>query len=162
MNVTEWMADFKALHEAARKGGMSDDKKKLYMAAREQLAKSLAAAQGLTVREGETARQTFRVAQAYQIELSLHPDSVKTATLDISRGGFSIVLGQPPDPNEAIGFTLRLSAGTDPIVGRAKLINTVRQPGRVRCSMAFVKLSAADQERLEHALFDAVLARVGV
>lgn len=160
MNASAWIGEFRALHEKARKKDLKDSDKKLYLEAREQLARALTAAQGLTLKPGESARQTFRVAQAMQIELGFASGSVRAMTLDISRGGFSTLLAQPPDAKELVGFTLKMPGGVDPILGRAKLASSKRQPGNFRVSFTFEAMSEADQERLEMVLFDAALARI--
>jgi hypothetical protein len=47
------------------------------------------------------------------------------------------------------------------VVGQAKVVAVVRQSGNSRVSFAIESLGEADAERLEMALFDAVLARFG-
>ena len=123
MSVNAWLQEFRALHKRARHKQLKDEEEKqLYLQAREQFARALTAAQGMTLKPGEMARQTFRVAQAMQIELSLNTGIVRAMTLDISKGGFSVVLGKPPAENEMVGFTLKMPDGMDPIIGRAKLV----------------------------------------
>ncbi len=58
--ANEWVEEFRALHQAARKGGLPAADMKLYMEAREQLARMLITAQGMSQPPGQTARQTFR------------------------------------------------------------------------------------------------------
>jgi hypothetical protein len=160
MSINAWLHEFRALHQRAREKKLTEDEQKLYLTAREQFARALTAAQGMTLKPGEMARQTFRVAQAMQIELSLNMGIVRAMTLDISRGGFSVVLGKPPADNELVGYTLRMPDGMDPIIGRAKVVASRKQIGNHRLSFAFQAMSDYDQDRLEGVLFDAALARI--
>ena len=82
----EWISEFKALHERARKDELSGSDLKLYLGAREQLARALCTAQGLTQQPGQTARQTFRVAQAFQVEIKLPLADLRALTQDLSLG----------------------------------------------------------------------------
>ena len=155
----EWIAEFRILHERARKDELTGADLKLYLGAREQLARALCAAQGLTQAEGQTARQTFRVAQAFQLEVKLPLSDCRALTLDLSLGGFSTVIAQAPEGHEPISFSLKLPGG-DPLTGKAKAISVKRQPGNYRVSFAFVGLSEEELGRVERVLFDYALARM--
>jgi hypothetical protein len=160
MSVNGWLQEFRALHKRARQKQLNEEDKRLYLQAREQFARALTAAQGMTLRPGEMARQTFRVAQAMQIELSLNSGIIRAMTLDISKGGFSVVLGKPPAENEMVGYTLKMPEGADSIIGRALLVASRKQIGNYRLSFSFQSMSEYDQERLETVLFDAALSRI--
>ncbi|HVG61913.1 MAG TPA: PilZ domain-containing protein [Hyalangium sp.] len=160
MSVNGWLQEFRALHKRARQKQLNEEDKRLYLQAREQFARALTAAQGMTLRPGEMARQTFRVAQAMQIELSLNSGIIRAMTLDISKGGFSVVLGKPPAENEMVGYTLKMPEGADSIIGRAQLVASRKQIGNYRLSFSFQSMSEYDQERLETVLFDAALSRI--
>lgn len=155
-----WFNEFRYLHEKAKKKDLNESEKGLYLSAREQFARALTAAQGMTLKPGESARQAFRVAQAMQVELSFASGIVRAVTQDIARGGLSVTIAQNPDPKESVGFSLRMPGGVNPLVGRAKAVSAKKQPGNYRVSFAFEGLSEADQERLEFILFDAALARI--
>jgi c-di-GMP-binding flagellar brake protein YcgR len=114
----------------------------------------------MTLKPGEMARQAFRVAQAMQVELSLHTGIIRAMTLDISKGGFSVVLGKPPAENEMVGYTLKMPEGADPIIGRAQVVAARKQIGNYRLSFSFHGMSEYDQDRLETVLFDAALSRI--
>lgn len=164
MSVNEWLLQFKSLHDRARKGQLSASERSAYLAAREQMARSLTTIQGLSIKPGETARQAFRVAQAVQVELTLPLAQLKTVTLDLSRGGFSAVIGSTvaPAESDSVPFSLKLPGGEEPLTGTVKVIATKRQPGNVRVSFAFKDMSEKDQDRLEFALFDMALARLNI
>lgn len=160
MSANAWISQFKVLHEKARRNDLSDSDKKLYLDSREQFARALTAAQGMTLLPGQSARQAFRVAQVMQIEFSFASGAVRAVTQDISRGGASVLLALAPDPKESVGFSLKMPGGREPVVGRAKAVSSKKQPGNYRVSFSFEGLSDADLERLEMAIFDAALARI--
>ena len=160
MSANAWFNEFRYLHEKAKKKDLNDSEKQLYAASREQFARALTAAQGLTLKPGESARQAFRVAQVMQVELTFGSGMVRAVTQDISRGGMSVTIAQNPDPKELVGFSLRMPGGASPLVGRAKAVSAKKQPGNYRVSFAFEGLPEADQERLEMVMFDAALSRI--
>jgi hypothetical protein len=160
MSINAWLQEFRILHKRARQKQLNEEEKKLYLSAREQFARALTAAQGMTLKPGEMARTTFRVAQAMQIELSLASGIVRALTLDVSRGGFSVVLAKVPSDSELVGYTLRMPDGMDPIIGRARVVASKKQIGNYRLSFSFEGMSEYDQDRLETVLFDAALSRI--
>lgn len=160
MSINAWLQEFRVLHKRARQKQLNEEEKKLYLSAREQFARALTAAQGMTLKPGEMARTTFRVAQAMQIELSLASGIVRALTLDVSRGGFSVVLAKVPSESELVGYTLRMPDGMDPIIGRARVVASKKQIGNYRLSFSFEGMSEYDQDRLETVLFDAALSRI--
>src|SRR5690349_7835704 len=109
MSANLWVEQFRALHARARKGQLTtEDEKRRYGAAREQFARALTAAQGLGPPPGRSARRNFRVAQGLQVDLSLSGEQIRSITLDVSVGGFSVMMHKPPSEAEAHGFSLRL------------------------------------------------------
>jgi hypothetical protein len=160
MSINAWLQEFRVLHKRARQKQLNEEEKKLYLSAREQFARALTAAQGMTLKPGEMARTTFRVAQAMQIELSLASGIIRALTLDVSRGGFSVVLAKVPSDSELVGYTLRMPDGMDPIIGRARVVASKKQIGNYRLSFSFEGMSEYDQDRLETVLFDAALSRI--
>jgi hypothetical protein len=157
MDLSAWISTFTKLHEKARKNELDEQDLKTYHAGREELARALVAAQRLTVKAGETQRQALRVARAVQIDLDLSSGRIRALTLDISLGGFSSLIEKPPLSTEAVGFTLRVPGVTEPVIGRCKLVETVKRLGNSRCSFAFQNLNAQDLEKIEMMLFDSVI-----
>ena len=157
MDPSEWIKKFREQHEKARMGKMLPDEKKRYLAMREEFARSLVSAQGLSMAPGQTARQTFRVAQALPVEINR---TTRVITRDISRGGFSTVINQNFSSGDVVPYVLTLGRGLEPISGEGKVASVQRQPGNYRLSISFGQLSEVDAERLELTLFDAVLSRI--
>lgn len=160
MSANLWVEQFRALHSRARKGSLPEDERRRYLAAREQFARALTAAQGMRLPPGQSARRTFRIAQGLQVDLSFATGPMRTLTLDVSVGGFSVMLHKPPLESEEPGFTLRLPGNLEPVTGRAKMVSSQRKIGTHRVSFAIQGLAEKDAERLETALFDLALERI--
>lgn len=157
MGMGEWLATFRALHEHAKRGTLDAEEKQIYDMGRDELARVLMAAQRATVKPGEKPRESLRVSRALQVDLFFPAQQVRGATIDISSGGFGVVLGARPPAGES-KFSLRLP-GQDPVVGVARLVNSVQQPGSVRASFAFVGLPKEEAARVEFFVFDVVMAQ---
>jgi hypothetical protein len=153
----DWMQHFRALHERARRGELNAGEELTYQASRDELARAMLAAQRLSLKPGQTARHQLRVAKALQLDLEIGGRYQRTVTLDLSAGGFSSVLAMPPGVGESMGVTLRLP-GTGPLACRARVTDVKPQDGSARIAAAFISLPAADLERLERFVIDAVLA----
>ena len=158
MDAAEWMKRFKSFHQEMREGKLSGERLRDYLDGREQLALSMVKGQGLLIPEGSTARKAFRVAQAYQLEID---GVIRTLTRDVSLGGFSALLSSSPRVDDVVRFKLTMSKSVEPLAGDARVVSSVRQTGNSRVSVQFLRLPDADLERLEMALFDAVLVRFG-
>ena len=89
MRLREWIETFRFLHEKARRGRLRGKELAKYREARDDLAALLLAAQRLSFRPGETAREALRVARALPLDVRLSPRPLRAVTLDISTGGFS-------------------------------------------------------------------------
>jgi hypothetical protein len=160
MGANLWVEQFRALHARARKGQLPEDEKRHYLAAREQFARALTAAQGMSLPPGQSARRNFRVAQGLQVDLSLPGEQIRSITLDVSVGGFSVMMHKPPPETETHGFSLRLPGNAEPLAGRARVVSVQRKIGTHRVSFAIQGLAEKDAERLEMTLFDLALERI--
>src|SRR6267154_1654482 len=112
------MAGFKLAHEKSKSGQLREDEKKTYLAMREELARSLVAAQSLTVPEGQNARRFFRVAQLFQVEIDR---TYPTVTKEVSASGFSAIPTNEMKVGQRIGFSLQIKRGEEPVSGEAKV-----------------------------------------
>ena len=159
VSLAEWIQAFRELHEKARRAQLSKQEEVAYRAGRDELARALLAAQRLTVKPGETPRQSLRVARALQVDLDLLTSSARAITIDLSTGGFSCLLAKQLPPGDEVGFSLRIPA-SEPLAGRVRVTDVKAQQGNVRVSFQFLGLEAADRERMELFVFDAVLAQL--
>jgi len=158
-DLAQWLTAFRALHEKAKRGALEGADEQDYKAGREELARALVAAQHLTLQPGQSPRHALRVARALQVELESPVRKERLTTFDLSLGGFSALVARAPMPDEALTATLRLP-GTDPIVTSVTVAGMKAQPGNVRVSFSFAALQGPAAERLELAIFDAVLAQL--
>ncbi|MBK7861564.1 MAG: PilZ domain-containing protein [Archangiaceae bacterium] len=155
MDPSEWMAGFRITHEKAKAKKLTDSEHKAYLEMREELARSLVAAQAMTLPEGQNSRKHFRVAQMYKIEIS---NTYQTMTKQVSRSGFSCTLTSQLPVGQVVPFSLMLGREGEPVTGQAKVVSAVKQGGWV-VAFSIDHISEANGERLESALFDAVLSR---
>lgn len=160
MDLAQWLTTFKALHEKAKRGALDAAEQRDYLGGREELARALVAAQRLTLQPGQSPRHALRVARALQVDLESPVRKDRLTTFDLSLGGFSALLARAPMSDEALTATLRLP-GAEPLVTSVTVAGMKVQPGNVRVSFAFSRLEGPAAERLEVAVFDAVLAQLG-
>jgi hypothetical protein len=158
-SLAQWLLEFRALHERARRGQLRDADAARYRAARDELARALLGAQRLGLKPGETPRRALRVARALQADLDLPTSHVRAMTIDISTGGFSCLLSRAPPLGDDIRFTLRLP-GAEPLSGKARVQDARPREGNVRVAFMFTSLSEAEHERMEMFVFDTVLAQL--
>jgi hypothetical protein len=149
------MAQFRITHEKHKANQLDAEQKKAYFAMRDELARSLVAAQALSVPEGQNARRFFRVAQMYKLEIDR---TYQTMTKEVSRSGFACMLPSEIKIGQKVGFAITLKRDTEPVSGEAKCVQA-QKIGQWRVSFSIEMLNDANTERLESALFDAVLAR---
>jgi len=157
MDAAAWMKGFRVTHEKARAGQLTPDELQRYHAMREELARSAIVGQGGKVPAGKTARESFSVPQVYQVEIN---GLYKTVTREVSRSRFTATLSQDYRKGEPISYSMTLSRAQEPLEGQATVVESVRQGGASRTTFELSTLSEADAERLEFALFDALLARI--
>jgi hypothetical protein len=156
MRLAQWLASFKALHQKAKQAGLSQAERGTYLAARDELARALLAAQRAQAKPGESPRQVLRVSRALQADLERNGERIRALTLDLSVGGFGALLARIPTMGEKVKATLRLPGG-ELVSGPARVVGAVQQGGSSRVAFAFDPLPAADQEKLELVVFDTVL-----
>lgn len=159
MDLSEWLRAFRALHDLARRGALSERDRIDYLGARDELARALVAMQRLSVPAGATPRQALRVARALQVDLETPFAITRATTRTLSIGGFSALVAKPPARGEDVKCSLRIPGG-EPVVTTARLLDSRLQAGSSEASFAFGSLSEADRERLELLVFDTVLEQL--
>ncbi len=159
MDLAQWLWEFRALHEKARRGTLTTDESAAYLAGREELARALIVAQGLALDPSQQRRKALRVARALQVELETPLTSTRAVTSNLSVGGFAVLLARAPGHDEEMRCSLRVP-GADPILATVVPVGVKPQPGSVSVSFAFKKLSDGDRERLEFLVFDTALAQL--
>lgn len=161
MSFAAWLAEFRKVHAEAKRGALAGAALTDYQEARNELARALLAAQHVALEPGMQPRRSLRAARALQADIAFFDGSVRVATRTISPGGFAAVLAKPQKTGEEVTVTLRLPGG-EPIQCDASVVESKPQAGNAHVSFRWVGLSEADADRLEMAVFDAVLEQLGV
>jgi hypothetical protein len=164
MSTPEFLREFKALHEKAKRGSLAPAERARYDALRPQFDRMVMIAQQLG-HAGRTLRATLRMAKLLKVEI--RPDGgepVRASTIDLASGGFASLLPAGMRVGAGADFTLFLPAGagrTTPIVGRVTVASSRPQTGAFRVSFKFEPLEREAKELLDVTLIDAVLERFG-
>jgi len=159
MELAVWLKRFRALHESAKQGALPPADLAAYRAGRDELARALLAAQKAVARPGEAARRQLRASRALQVEIDFGKEKIKAMTLDVSAGGFGVLLARPPTPGDMVKVSLRLP-GQEPVAGLARVADVKVQPGNARAALAWNGLPEAEIERIETLVFDTVLDQI--
>ncbi len=159
MDLAQWLVGFRALHDKARQGPLTGVDAQAYQAGRDELARALVRVQGVAVPSGQTPRQALRVPKALQVDVESPVRKDRITTFDLSLAGFSALMSSAPAPDEVVTATLRLP-GAEPVAAAVAVADVKRQPGNVRVTFRFKTLGEKDRERLELAIFDAVLGQL--
>jgi len=155
MDLSKWLAEFRVLHQKARKGTLTGPEADEYLEGRDELARAILASQKMTLAAGQVPRQALRATRVLPIELDVHGRMRGHLTMDVSAGGFSAILGEPPEGK--VHFSLKVPGESEPITGDAVCVQSERQPGRTRCSFRFEGVGNAQREKLEMFVFDVLL-----
>ena len=159
MRLSDWLSQFRELHERARTGQLDAAQLDVYRDARAELGKALLVAQQISYDFGRAKRQGIRVAWALQVDLEIGRGRVRAVTVDISSGGFAVLLGAALPKGSEVPFEIRLPGGHR-VRGTARVINAVENAAHFRASFAFADVPAEDRDQLELFLFDKILDRL--
>jgi hypothetical protein len=162
MSTLAFIKRFRELHDKAKKGALPEAERAEYGQSRTELGRLMLVAQQMS-HGGQTLRSGLRMAQLMKVELELGgPAPQKTSTIDLSAGGFAVLLPGSQSVGRVVRFTIHVpsfSGGTQALSGTAKVASARAQSGSFRVSFAFQELAPADREHLEMVLIDSVLAR---
>jgi hypothetical protein len=158
MALADWLRVFRTLHETAKKGELQGTDADDYRAGCDELARALMAAQRLTPKPGEVPRHMLRVARAVQVDLETAVTRVRATTVDLSAGGFSVLLAKPP-PAEEHTANLRIP-GSEPIITTVTPGEMKQSPGTVRVTFAFNRLPEPERDRLAMLVIDTALSQL--
>jgi hypothetical protein len=159
MGLADWLRVFRTLHDRAKKGELAGGDADDYRAGCDELARALMAAQKIALKPGEAPRQALRVARALQVNLETPLSSIRSMTIDVWVGGFSVLLAKPPPPGEEQTATVRVPGG-EPIVATVLPSEAKQQPGTVRASFTFKKLPEEAKQQLEFLVIDTALSQL--
>jgi hypothetical protein len=157
----DWLKKFSALHEKARGGKLSTLDNRTYLGARNELARAMLKKHRQKVPEGAKARQLLRAPAAIPVDLHLPGTVAHALTQELWTGGFSALVPPLGMPVERLKFALTVTKDAPPIEGWVRVVSDAAAGGSTRLTLEFEGLSPADAERVEFAVFDSVLTRLG-
>ena len=159
MSLAAFLDRFRELHQKGGAGSLSREEQDEYRLARDELARALLAVQRLSLKPGETARQSLRVARALQVDLEWPKGQVRAVTLDLSVGGFATLMARAPSQSDEVECVIRLPGG-EQLKAKARVMSIAVQPNSVRVAYAFQGLPEEERERIERVVFDTVLDQI--
>jgi hypothetical protein len=157
----DWLKKFTALHDKARSGKLTIVENRTYVGARNELARALLKKHAQKIPHGAQARQIVRAPAALPVALHLPGNVTQAVTQELWTGGFSTIIPPLSFSVDRLKFALTLTKDAPPIEGWAHVLSDLASRGSTRLTVEFEKLSDADAERVEFAVFDSVLLRLG-
>jgi hypothetical protein len=158
-SLSNWIREFRERHASARVGKLDRAAMERYRQDRDVLAKALLIAQRLTLKPGQMARQTLRVASALAVELNTGIAVEKTRTSDLGIGGFAVLVARPFSVLQQVRFKLTLADGAV-LEGEARVVNVQRKGQPFRVAFSFHNLPPAAADRISLEVFEAALATI--
>jgi hypothetical protein len=155
------IAEFRELHEKARKRAFTGDDRSRYETVRDQISAVLCAGQSSALLAGQTPRQSFRLATVWPLLVDHAGKSEKTSTMDLSSGGFSAILERVIPTSSRVQFAMKLPRPYPLVRGPARVVGGRMVLDTFRASFAFEPLEPNAREQLDFAIADAVLAHFG-
>lgn len=151
------MARFRATHTDYKAGKVTGRDVEGYLGQREELARSLMKSMGQPLADGALARRNVKVQHVFPITVS---NLYKVMTTEISCTGFKAIVPAAMKDGDGVTWSLTPQRGDEPIAGQGLITSTQKQGTQsTRISVTFDKLDEERYERLEVAVFDAILQR---
>src|SRR5690349_19395042 len=126
MVLSEFMEEFRRLHEGAKRGVLGAQEVASYQSARDDLARVLLAAMHASAPPGQRPRRMLRVARALQVDIEFLGGTVRAVTRQVSSGGFGALLGCEPRVDDELRVALRVPGG-QPVHAAARVREVKRQ-----------------------------------
>lgn len=152
MTRSEALARFRTLHQKKGSTGLDDDETMKYRACVERLLELALARQEAETRGGQR-RRAVRIPRAVAVDLQWSTRRTRSFTLDLSTGGFSVLLGAPPPDAEPAVALLHVRRGRT-VTAAVRVVSAATARGRVRVSMAFIDIPVVEAARLRDYLVE--------
>jgi hypothetical protein len=123
---------------------------------RRALADGNVLAQKLTLRPGQLQRRSRRVAYLLKVTVTAPGFSHKTATMNLSTGGFAALLPDRPPPKVRADFALHTRLGC--LQGKARIVSAIPRDGSWLTSFAIDEMNDGARKALEEIVLEQVLA----
>jgi len=161
--VNPVVARLSKLHDKAKREALSADERDEYKKLCDDLCRILLIAQDLG-HQGKTLRAALRVASVLKVRLDFGgAQAITTSTIDLSEGGFAVVLDATQRVGHLVLFTLSLPAlvgeGSHSINGTVRVASSRQQGSHFRVSFTFTDVSPDDHDYLGAIIMDMILAR---
>ena len=156
----DWLATFRQLHDRAEQNTLAPDQQAAYNHDRPEVLHALAVIQQLTIQSGQTPRRQPPVSRAVQVEITGGKATSHGITLDLSSGGFAMLMDRDPAVGSELSYKLHLPRGA-PIVGLARVVDAKQtQGGSSRVASAFIDLTDIDSHRISSFVLSTALTRL--
>jgi len=123
---------------------------------RRALADGHVLAQKLTLRPGQLQRRSRRVAYLLKVTISGPGFSHRTATMNLSSGGFAALMPDEPRSKSRAEFALHTRLGS--LQGKARIVSAMRRDGSWLTSFAIEEMNDGARKALEDIVLEQVLA----
>ena len=158
MEARQWLASFRAMHDQYKRGALNPNEKAKYLTMRNELARSIMVSQRQEMPSNVTeGRRALQVAQLFSVEL----DGQKLMTRELSCLSFSTITPQRYPVGTVLPFTLVVNRAVDPIKGDCVVASETRVGANTRLVCDFKDLKDAALDRIEDAVFESALAKIG-
>ncbi len=149
---------FGSLHVRARQRELDSLHFAAYIAARNDLERALLENQRSVLKPEQFSREYLRIVQGLHVNLQFHNRTLRTPTLDVSRGGFAVLLTFLPEIDEKVNACIEMPRKQRLITG-ARVANVLHLPSVDRFRVGFQSdaLKESDVEPLSMLIFDRVV-----
>jgi hypothetical protein len=152
------IAKLRDLHTNAKAGKLSEFDRRQYEKLRAEIFRVALAAQSASS-PANPGRGGMRAALMLKVDLTFPERGLESATtVDVSPTGFAALLAFGPGLQVVAKMTLKVP-GTEGVIGKARVVNVVKQGALLRVSFVFEDLDATAQDRLHMAMLDHLLLR---
>jgi len=159
MDRTEWLNKLEALHVRLREGeALPEAEGAWYRKARTSLLSAAVDIQARMADLDGPKRSSIRISRPVQVLLEAPGWHEPTVTVDLSTGGFAVMLETPPPVTEWIKATLLLPGG--PQAATVSVVGRWASGGLARVAFAFSEPSPALVKRVEDAMVDGLLGQL--
>jgi hypothetical protein len=134
---------------------LEDPERAEYEKLRRALADGYVLAQKLTLAPGQMQRRARRVAHLLKVHIEGATFAEKTATLNLSTGGFAALLTDAPPRRERVDFALRTRLGL--LHGKARVVSAVRRDSTWLAGFAIDEMSDGAREALGQVVLEQVV-----
>jgi hypothetical protein len=140
----------------SRSRPLEDAERSEYEKLRRALTDGYALAQKLTLGPGQIQRRSRRVALLLKTTVTGPDFSETTATMNLSSGGFAVLLTDAPARRTRVDFVIHTRLGRLP--GKARVVAAVRRDRSWLASFAIDEMNPAAREVLEGIVLEQVVA----